>query len=36
MASGIPVNGVATAVVVAVWVSLAMLAVLLVARWMRP
>ena len=36
MASGKPVNKVAAAVVVAVWVALAVLAISLVASWMRP
>ena len=36
MASGKPVNKVAAAVVVAIWVALAVLAVSLVMRWMRP
>ena len=36
MASGKPVNKVAAAVVVAVWVALAVVAISLVARWMRP
>ena len=36
MASGKPVNKVAAAVVVAIWVALAVLAVSLVTRWMRP
>lgn len=36
IARGKPVNKVAAAVIVAVWVALAVLAVLLVARWTRP
>jgi uncharacterized membrane protein YkvA (DUF1232 family) len=36
MASGKPVNKVAAAVVVTVWIALAVLAVFLVARWARP
>ena len=36
VASGKPVNRVAAAVVVAIWVALAALAVFLVARWARP
>ena len=36
MASGKPVNKVAAAAVVAIWVALAVLAASLVMRWMRP
>ena len=36
MASGKPVNKVAAAIVVAVWVALAVLAVFLIARWTKP
>ena len=36
MARGKPVNKVAAAVVVAVWIALAVLAVFLVERWVRP
>lgn len=36
MASGKPVNRVAAAVVVTVWIALAVLVVFLVARWARP
>ena len=36
MAAGKPVNRVAAAVVVAVWIALALLALALLARWTRP
>ena len=36
MAAGKPVNRIAAAVVVAVWIALALLALALLARWTRP